>query len=1146
MPNDSRRTRTVIAACLLYTALIVWGSLYPFTDWRQHVDTLHFLTTWNVRALSAPDLVVNALIYIPLGVGIRLVTGRWPVVLSVVLATAFAGTLSFSIEATQAHLPQRVSSLADFVLNTAGGLVGASFAGLLTPRRRLVARLIAWRRRTFQPTVAADLALAALGAWALAQLTPFIPSLDPGTLRSGLAPLATALRDFAAFDPARMIGSALEMLALTLLARDARQRNVSITRGMWLFAFAVLLLKVPVISRQLSAEALLGVATGLTLGLGLPRRLKPWRPALAMLAITLALVISEMAPQPGALRALNWTPFVAHMNNPMLGVGVLIDSVWPYLILATAMLGLARPGRLAAACIVLVCASLSFTLEWLQQYIPGRTADITTALVAFTTALLVVRHATHARPDGEPVRMRHGPGLAGVLVTAALLCSATAVWSLARNPAPTVVASSRGKPALPEPDELLLPAMPGFRHAHPRLPYPSASDIFRLRTENPDYIRQLVQRAQGGKGDLGAAIVAAVLAPESQDVRVIVERVIRLKPTWRGHAQTKPIAQTYDWLHSRIPPDLMPKLKDKVIEACNHQIRVIRMEALSPYNVYLYNAPFQALMACALAIHEDDPRARPVMAFTYDYWINRVLPVWRQIGGHNGGWHEGKEYVGIGIGQAIYQLPAMWRSATGEDLFRTEPALRGFLDFLVYRNLPDDTAVHWGDGRFAQRKVDDAAALALEYRHSAAYTLASRRDAKPAPTSWPWGPLDDATLYDPRAVRALPLTFVADGIGQVYARSSWDADATHLSFKAGDNYWSHSHLDQGAFTLFKGAPLAIDSGCYCGYGTDHHLNYDYQTIAHNTLTVTDPADTLPMPARQGKQPRVIANDGGQRRVGSGWNLHAAPLDIDDWRRKYDDFHTGRLVRVAEQDGLLIALTDITAAYTSAQTGARSFHHRTRRVEKAWRIFVYDRVADVLIVQDTVEATHAGFVKRWLLHSALQPQVSGRRFVLERAATAAVTGQPRLEGEVLFPRDARVLPIGGPGFEFFVDGRNYDEDGSIAANIARGPTDLDPGAWRLEITPAVPAKEDRFLVVLRPGLGPLPAMAVTPVVDGDTIGADIALPGRALRLRYPHDRLGVVATLTVPGAPPRVLTIEGEGSQAPAAGWIDQLRAWISR
>ena len=84
-----------------------------------------------------------------------------------------------------------------------------------------------------------------------------------------------------------------------------------------------------------------------------------------------------------------------------------------------------------------------------------------------------------------------------------------------------------------------------------------------------------------------------------------------------------------------------------------------------------------ALVAANLALYSDDPRGELYMRFTYDLWKHRVLPVWRQIMGQHGGWHEGGEYLGIGIGQAVYQVPAMWRSATGEDLFRTEPGLRG-------------------------------------------------------------------------------------------------------------------------------------------------------------------------------------------------------------------------------------------------------------------------------------------------------------------------------------------------------------------------------------------------------------------------------------------------------------------------------------
>ena len=116
------------------------------------------------------------------------------------------------------------------------------------------------------------------------------------------------------------------------------------------------------------------------------------------------------------------------------------------------------------------------------------------------------------------------------------------------------------------------------------------------------------------------------------------------------------------------------------------------------------------------------------MRFTYDLWKNRVLPAWRQVMGSTGGWHEGGEYVGIGIGQAIYELPAMWRSATGEDLFASEPGIRGFLDFLVYRKRPDATDFRWGDGSAFDKIVPDAIPLALEFLHAPAYNLRTTRN----------------------------------------------------------------------------------------------------------------------------------------------------------------------------------------------------------------------------------------------------------------------------------------------------------------------------------------------------------------------------------------------------------------------------------
>ena len=329
------------------------------------------------------------------------------------------------------------------------------------------------------------------------------------------------------------------------------------------------------------------------------------------------------------------------------------------------------------------------------------------------------------------------------------------------------------------------------------------------------------------------------------------------------------------------------------------------------------------------------------------------------------------------------KLPAMWRSATGEDLFASEPGIRGFLDFLVYRKRPDGTDFRWGDGRYFDKIVPDAIPLALEFRHAPAYSLRPPGDL--TPTSWPWGPLSDSSLNDPTSFARLPLVRYFDGIGMIVARSDWSPDATYVTFKAGDNYWSHSHLDQGAFTIYKGGELAIDSGLYGpSYGSDHHMNYSYQTIAHNLVTVTDPNDTVPAPGKD--KPRPIANDGGQRRIGSGWGVEAAPLDLAEWEAKRDIYHTATMGPLLDQDGLVVAAADITPAYTNARSGDGTFSARTRRVERFWRIFGYDRIDDVVVVFDQVIATKASFRKRWLLHTIDAPTVAPGR--LQRRGGAA--------------------------------------------------------------------------------------------------------------------------------------------------------------
>ena len=874
-----------------------------------------------------------------------------------------------------------------------------------------------------------------------------------------------------------------------------------------------------------------------------------WLGAILILA---GFAVDELRADPtGPMFRFAWIPFSAQLEHPLIGIASILENLWP----AAALAYLARFATapryrfLIAAGGGLLLATIAFGLEWHQQTIPGRIGDITTVLLMVAAWGFVwgVR-VDDTTPDAEqpppvetplPRKTRRrliGWGL-GALAAAGI--GTAALSNRARE---SRVDESR-LPRLPRPQDLPTVSLPHFRLAHPRLPHPSPSDLETLLADSHDFVRELRRRANGGRGDIDAVALQALMEPGSVDLELLFQRLMALKFTWRGHEQGKPLALAYDWLYPLWNDAQRRQLRDKLADGCEYLIAVIRNDRLSPYNVILYNSPFQALMACTLALYGDDPRGAATMNFTADLWKNRVLPVWRQIMGKNGGWHEGGEYVGIGIGQAIYELPAMWRSATGEDLIAAEPGIRGFLDFLVYRTQPDGTHYRWGDGAWFNRIVPDAAPLSLELRHAAAYSLRPPSKAI-VPTAWPWGPLNDPTLFDPTASSQLPLTKVFDGIGMIVARSDWTPDATYVTFKTGDNFWSHVHLDQGAFTIYKGGALAIDSGLYGPvYGSDHHMNYDYQTIAHDTITVTDPDDTVPDPGK--KEPRPIANDGGQRRIGSGWGVEAAPLDLDEWKAKRDIYHTGTLEKVLDQDGLTVALADVTPAYTNRLSGHGTFSHRTRRVERFWRSFGYDRIDDVVVVFDQVTATRAAFRKRWLLHTIEEPRVHPDGFTVHISPQA----QPghaggSLAAKVLLPDGAEINAIGGPGLQFFVDDKNYDENGTLEALIRKlGPGRGEPGAWRIEVTPPRDERDDLFLVVMLPTLGDkAPIHRVRRLEAEGRVGCEIIGPRRTTRWWFEPGRQSAEVEVMA-GTENRRYRLEGPPPPPQTHSWLDRVREW---
>ena len=177
---------------LLYGALIVYASLFPFTGWRdQGIAPWSYLWAPLPQYWTRFDVIANLIGYAPLGFLLTLALSRpsWRGRAAVGAAVA-AALLSFTLECLQSYLPLRVASNLDLALNAAGGALGALVAWAL---ERLGA-IEHWRRfraRWFVPDSRGALVLLAL--WPVGLLFPAPVAFGLGQiyerLEEGLAEL---------------------------------------------------------------------------------------------------------------------------------------------------------------------------------------------------------------------------------------------------------------------------------------------------------------------------------------------------------------------------------------------------------------------------------------------------------------------------------------------------------------------------------------------------------------------------------------------------------------------------------------------------------------------------------------------------------------------------------------------------------------------------------------------------------------------------------------------------------------------------------------------------------------------------------------------------------------------------------------------
>lgn len=317
--------------------------------------------------------------------------------------------------------------------------------------------------------------------------------------------------------------------------------------------------------------------------------------------------------------------------------------------------------------------------------------------------------------------------------------------------------------------------------------------------------------------------------------------------------------------------------------------------------------------------------------------------------------------------------------------------------------------------------------------------------------------------------------FGKNAMNMAYFRSGWLPQDTFISFRAGDSFTHHGHYDAGHFTLFKGAPLASNSGTYGGFFSDHRLNYTLRTVAKNSLLVMRPGEAV-KPNRFFKE--NVAGGGQRITLPTG----SAIRSTAQWAEQLNNglhLEGGQLLAFDGNDSRYHYIAaDLTPAYNNSQYDENG---QAGKVAGVIRELLYLVDEDQLIIHDKVVTTDPGYPKKWLLHTINRPQLHDTKVlkgslsngILQSSARQLLiaNGPGRLRVDSLYPRQAITRLIGGPDYRYYVetDGDDSELDGQNMVAGAHQKPWFDDARWRIEIQPAQPRLEDHFLTVLTPSL-----------------------------------------------------------------------------
>jgi len=511
-------------------------------------------------------------------------------------------------------------------------------------------------------------------------------------------------------------------------------------------------------------------------------------------------------------------------------------------------------------------------------------------------------------------------------------------------------------------------------------------------------------------------------------------------------------AMVYDWCYNLLKSD------DKDYFIKNFKLLASYLEVGYPDNKLGYivghgseNSIMLYLLSAGIATYDEDPQ---LFNYASDQIINNILPA-RKFTSTAEMSYQGSSYGPERYESEMYCV-ILFNKIGYKNIFGTNH--RKIPLEWIYSLRPDGQFMRDGD-IYTRIGADSRWTFINMFLLSAScyndhflqQELIDEYEYKKQTDQVPMDPVFQILFFDINKSRKqfseLPLTkYFGSPVGYMIARSGWDkginSNSVVASFKIGEYHFNnHEHLDSGSFQIYYKGALAIDSGIYEGssYGSDHDLNYNKRTIAHNSLLVYDPQENFYFGNKK------LINDGGQKYPENG----TEPKDINELLN--GDYKFGKVLRHdfgpdKEEPLYSFVEGDLTDAYSS-------------KIEKYTRSFLFinnknDLNPATVIIRDKVTSSDPSFEKYFLLHSIDKPQVSGN-------ITTVVQGNGKLINTTLLPENINVETIGGKGNEFNVFGSSfpYGIDSTLADMY-------EAGSWRVQISPVSKNKFDTFLNVMQ--------------------------------------------------------------------------------